>query len=72
MSPPAPVVHTGFVWITVEEALLARVEGDRDLAKYLVARPAPGVLGCREKDRDRVLARLAKLGIPPRLVGGAA
>lgn len=72
MSTTPPVVHIGYVWITVEEPLRARVEGDRDLAKYLVARPAPGVLGCRAKDRDRVTARLAKLGIPPRIVGGAA
>lgn len=71
-APTIPLVHAGFVWITTDERSRVLVEHDRELQKWLVVSPEPGLFGCRTKDRDRVVTRLAKLGLAPGLVGHSA
>lgn len=67
-----PIVHAGFAWLTVEREAIPALDHDRDLKKLLLVSPAPGLYGCRAKDREKVLTRLAKLGLAPRIVGGGA
>ena len=71
MTAATPLIHAGFVWITTDVQSWVLVEHDRDLKKWLIVSPEAGLFGCRAKDRDRVMARLAKLGLAPRLVGYA-
>ena len=69
MSDPTPIVHAGLVWLRADAAALDLLLADAQLGRMVAARVAPDLAAVRVADRERVLARLAKLGQTPRIVG---
>lgn len=69
MSAAPPRVHRNLIWLRADPAALDLLAADPQVARLLLARPAPGIAAVRPADQERLGARLTKLGHVPRIVG---
>jgi hypothetical protein len=59
-------VHRNLLWLRGVPELLDELLADRTMATLLRARPTPGLCGFAQRDHERLVRQLEKLGQAPR------
>ena len=62
-------IHRNLLWVQFSEEKRDQLRSDRTLSRLLLVEPTPGLFAVRLADREKLLERLEKLGVPPKLEG---
>lgn len=62
-------IHRNLIWVQLSAEKRDMLCADRVLSRLLLTEPALGLFAVRLSDREALLQRLEKLGIPPTIKG---